>query len=66
MDPDDKEHADRVLEATAKKVTRDMISNARLQATNAYLKSKGVVVNDFRQHSSTFLTTEQYAEVNDS
>ena len=66
VDPDDKVHADRVLEANAKKVVRDMISNARLQATNAYLRSKGAVINDFRQYSSTFLTVEQYAEVNDS
>ena len=66
VDPDDKEHVDRVLEATAKKVVRDTISNARLQATNAYVKSKGAVVNDFRQYSTTFLTVERYAEVNDS
>jgi hypothetical protein len=38
VDLDDKEHVDRVLEATTKKVARGM-SNARLQATNAFMKN---------------------------
>jgi hypothetical protein len=33
---------------------------------NAYLKAHGVEVNHFEDHSSTFLTLEQYAEVSDS
>jgi hypothetical protein len=47
---------DRVLEECAKKVCKDMTSNLRIQATNAYLKAHGVEVNNFKDHSATFLT----------
>jgi hypothetical protein len=63
---DEKGHADRVLEECAKKVCNDLFSNLRIQATNAYLKAHGVEANHFKDHSSTFLTLEQYAEVSDS
>jgi hypothetical protein len=59
VDLDDKEHVDRVLEATTKKVARGM-SNARLQATNVFMKNWGVIVNDFREYSSTFLIADEY------
>jgi hypothetical protein len=55
-----------VLEECAKKVCKDLFSNLRIQATNAYLKAHSVEVNHFKDHSSTFLTLEQYAEVSDS
>jgi nucleoside-specific outer membrane channel protein Tsx len=48
VEPDDKDLAYLVMEANAKKVFRDMMSNARLQAINAFMKSRGVIVNDFR------------------
>jgi hypothetical protein len=63
---DDKAHTDRVLKECAKKVCKDLFSNLRIQATNSYLKDHGVDVNYFKEHSSTFLTLEQYAEVSDS
>jgi hypothetical protein len=57
VEPDDKEHADHVLEENAKKVFRDLMSNVRLQTTNAFLKARGVKVNDFlQQYSWHFLT----------
>jgi hypothetical protein len=57
---------DRVLEECAKKVCKDMTSNLRIQATNAYLKAHGVEVNNFKDHSATFLTVGQYSLVSDS
>jgi hypothetical protein len=36
----------------------DMTSNMRIHATNAYLKAHGVVVNNVKDHSATFLTIE--------
>jgi hypothetical protein len=60
VDPDDKVHVDRVLEATTKRVVRGMMSNARLQATNAFMKSRGVIINDFQEYSITFLTADEY------
>jgi hypothetical protein len=30
-----------------KKVIKDMMSNVRLHATNAFMRSQGVIVNDF-------------------
>jgi hypothetical protein len=66
VNDDEKEHVNRVLEECAKKVCKDLFSNLRIQATNAYLKAHGVEVNHFEDHSSTFLTLEQYAEVSDS
>jgi hypothetical protein len=65
VNDDEKEHADHVLEECAKKVCKDMTSNLRIHATNAYLKAHGVVVNHFKEHSATFLTVEQYASVSD-
>jgi hypothetical protein len=31
----------------AKKVIKEMMSNVRLYATNAFMRSQGVIVNDF-------------------
>jgi hypothetical protein len=66
VNDDEKEHADRALEECAKKVCKNLFSNLRIQATNAYLKAHGVEVNHFKDHSSTLLTLEQYALVSDS
>jgi uncharacterized UPF0160 family protein len=63
---DDKEHADHVLDECAKKVCKDMTSNWRIQATNAYLKAQKLTVNDFKEHSTTFLIVDQYTSVSDS
>jgi hypothetical protein len=57
---------DHVLEECAKKVCKDMFSNLRIQATNAYLKAHGVEADHFKDHSSTFLTLEQYTLISDS
>jgi hypothetical protein len=46
VESDDKEHFDHVLEENAKKVIRDMISNVRLQATNSFLKTRGLKVDN--------------------
>jgi hypothetical protein len=66
VNDDEKEHVDHVLEECAKMVCKDMTSNLRIQATNAYLKAHGVQVNNFKDHSATFLTVDQYALVIDS
>jgi hypothetical protein len=66
VNDDEKEHVDAVLEKCAKKVCKDMFSNLRIQATNAYLKAHGVAVDHFKDHSSTFFTLEQYALVSDN
>jgi hypothetical protein len=66
VNDDEKEHTDRVLEECAKKVCKDMTSNLRIQATNAYLKAPSVQVNNFKDHSTTFLTVDQYASVSDN
>jgi hypothetical protein len=66
VNDDDKEHADHVFEECAKKVCKDMTSNWRIQATNAYLKTHKVPVKDFKQYSATFLTIDQYASVSNS
>jgi hypothetical protein len=66
MNDDEKEYVDHVLEECAKKVCNDMTSNLRIHATNAYLKAHSVVVNNFKDHSATFLIIEQYASVSDS
>jgi hypothetical protein len=58
MNDDEKEYTDVVLEECAKKVCKDMLSNLRIQATNAYLKAHDVVVDHFKDHSSTLLTIE--------
>jgi hypothetical protein len=63
VNDDKKEHVDCVLEECAMKVCKDMFSNLRIQATNAYLNGHGVEVNHFKDHSSTFLTLEQHALV---
>jgi hypothetical protein len=61
-----KEHVDHVLEECAKKVCKDMTSNWRIHATNAYMKAHNVRVNEFKEDSATFLTADQYASVSDS
>jgi hypothetical protein len=66
VNDDEKEHADHVLEECAKKICKDVSSNLRIHATNAYLKAHSVVVNNFNYNSTTFLTVEQYASVSDS
>jgi hypothetical protein len=66
VNDDDKEHADCVLEECAKKVCKDMTSNWRTHAMNAYLKAHGVRVNELKEHSATFLTVDQYGSVSDS
>jgi hypothetical protein len=66
VNDDEKEHVDCVLEECAKNVCKDMTSNLRIQASNAYLKAHGVHVNNFKDHSATFLTVDQYASVSDS
>jgi hypothetical protein len=66
MNDDEKEHVDHVLEECAKKVCKDMTSNLRIHATNAYLKGHAVVVNNFNDHLATFLTVEQYTLISDS
>jgi hypothetical protein len=48
MNDDDIELANHVLEECAKKVCKDMPSNWRIQATNAYLKAHKVPVKDFK------------------
>jgi hypothetical protein len=63
---DDKEHVDHVLDECAKKVCKDMTSNWRIQATNAYLKAQKVLINDFKEHSATFLIVDQYFFISDS
>jgi hypothetical protein len=55
MNDDEKEHANHVLEECAK-LCKYMASNLRIQATNTYLKAHGVEVNNFKDHSTTFLT----------
>jgi hypothetical protein len=66
VNDDEKECVDHVLEECAKKVCKDLFSNLRIQATNAYLKAHGVEVNHFKYHPSAFLTLEQYASISDS
>jgi hypothetical protein len=66
VNDDDKEDTDRVLEECAKKVRKDMTSNCRIQATNAYLKAHKVKVDAFKQYLATFLTTNQYTSISDS
>jgi hypothetical protein len=66
VNDDDKEYADCVLDECAKKVCKDMTSNWRIYATNDYLKAQSVQVNEFKEHSTTFLTVDQYASVSDS
>jgi hypothetical protein len=66
VNDDEKEHTDCVLEECAKKVCKDMTSNLRIQATNAYMKAHCVQVNNFKDLSATFLTIDQYASVSDS
>jgi hypothetical protein len=64
VNDDEKEYVDVVVEEYAKKVCKDLFSNLRIQATNAYLKAHGVAVDHFKDHSSTFLTIEQYTSIN--
>jgi hypothetical protein len=66
VNDDEKKHTDHVLEECAKKVCKDMTFNLRIQATNAYMKAHGVHVNNFKDHSATFLIVDQYASVSDS
>jgi hypothetical protein len=66
VNDDEKEHADHVLEECAKRVCMDMTSNLRIHATNAYMKAHSVQVNNFKDHSATFLTVDHYVSVSDS
>jgi hypothetical protein len=65
VNDDEKEHTNHVLEECVK-VCKDMTSNLRIQATNVYLKAHDVQVNNFKDHSATFLIVDQYASVCDS
>jgi hypothetical protein len=56
VEPDDKDRTYLFFEAIAKKVLKDMSSNVRIQAINAYLKSQGIIVNDLWEHSCNLLT----------
>ena len=63
-DGDHKDHASAVFHYNANKVTYDAISYARIQATNAYLKSIGQPVVDGKRGSlAIYLTEDQYKEV---
>jgi hypothetical protein len=66
VNDDEKEHAYHLLEECTKKVCKDMTSIWRIHATNYYLMDHGVHVNDFKEHSATFLAADQYASVSDS
>ena len=63
-DGDYKDHAYTVFQYNANKVTYDAISYARIQATNAYMKSIGEPVDGKRGSSVIYLTEEQYKTVN--
>jgi hypothetical protein len=41
------EHADQVLEKNAKKVCKDVFSNARLQVVNVYMKHRCILSTTF-------------------
>ena len=59
-----KDHTSAVFHYNANNVTYDAISYARIQATNAYLKSIGQLVVDGKRGSSAiYLTMDQYKEV---
>jgi hypothetical protein len=58
VNDDEKEHVDVILEECSKKVYKGMFSNLRIQAINAYLKAHCVHVNNFKDHSTTFLIVE--------
>jgi hypothetical protein len=66
VNDDEKEHVDHALKEYVKKVCKDMTSILKIRTTNAYLKAHDVVVNNFEDHSTTFLTIEQYVSVSDS
>jgi hypothetical protein len=55
VNDDEKKYADQVLEECAKKVCKDMTSNLRIHATNAYLKAHDIVVNNFSVSNSLLI-----------
>ena len=58
------EHAQIVFNANARKVVKDALSNARIQATNLFFKQiKGQPMNKARGSSETYLTEEKYGQV---
>ena len=58
------EHARIVFNANARKVVKDALSNARIQATNLFFKQiKGQPMNKARGSSGTYLTEEEYGQV---
>jgi hypothetical protein len=58
------EHARRVFNANARKVVKDALSNARIQATNLFFKEvKGQPMKKARGSSETYLTEEEYGKV---
>lgn len=57
------DHARSVFEVNARKLVMQMLSNARSQVVNDYLKLHDHEVGSFRDASDTYLTEEQYAEV---
>ena len=60
----DDAHARAVFNTSAQKLVTQAISNARIQATNEWLrKFEGQNLAQFRSGSDTYLTEEQYAQV---
>ena len=58
------EHARAVFHVCAKKVVKDSLSNARIQATNLFFKHvKGQHMNKTKGASGTYLTEEEYGQV---
>ena len=65
VDGADMEHARTVFHVNARKVVKDALSNARIQATNLFFKLiKGQPMNKTRGSSQTYLTEEEYGQVN--
>jgi hypothetical protein len=60
---DHKEHASSVFHFNAKKVFSDVLSYARIQAIDQYLKEIGRPLHKKCEASSFYLTEEQYREI---
>jgi hypothetical protein len=60
---DHKEHASSLFHFNAKKVFSDVLSYARIQAVDQYLKGIGQPLHKKYEASSFYLTEEQYREV---
>jgi hypothetical protein len=63
-DGEDMEHARRIFHKNARKLVGQAISNARIAASNAYLKMyAGQELGRFRDGSTVYLTEDQYTFV---